>query len=373
MLFPSLRGAWRALALPATGLLLLTSSAWAGECNCAGTTERDDSKKAWTLNLQFESMNMGTLLQGSTAVDPNQVVLQALSTPGRRSFSVPTNMIMQRSSLRARYRIDEQNSVILSIPFSVSNQMDMLMGMNPMPMAKPAGMGMGMPAMPAAGPTFRDMTMSPINQLGDIVLTVQSDLLRDESGNTLSVAGGIKFPTGDSQVRTAQGNLVHAMMQPGTGSLDFVVGLFGRAYLGGGPDGQTWWLEPGLSYQINGTNSLGYRFGNRLGYDIALGCRLGESFTVSTALNGIVTGRDFQNGTLDPQTGKTAYQNPATSLVDNVENTGGRFLYLAPGFQWKLGEDVTLRAHHRFPLSRSVNGTQIVTDGWTTVNLSVGF
>jgi len=370
MLFSSMQGAWRTMSLLCLGLWL-ASSAWAGECNCAGTNEQEDIDKSWTLNLQFESMNMGTLLRGSRPVDPNRVILGALATPGRRSFSVPTNMTMQRSTLRARYRMDEETSFILSIPFSVSNQMDMRMGMNPMPMAKPAGMGV--PAMPMAGPTFRDMTMSPINRLGDIALTVQRDLFHDESGNSLSVAGGLKFPTGESQVRTAQGTLVHAMMQPGSGSLDFTVGLFGRAYLGGGPDGKSWSLEPGISYQINGTNSLGYRFGNRLGYDLALGCRLGESFTLSTALNGIVTGRDSQNGTLDPLTGKTAYQSPATSLVDNVANSGGSMLYVAPGFQWKLGDDVTLRAHHRIPLSRSVNGTQIVTDGWTTVNFSVGF
>lgn len=33
-----------------------------------------------------------------------------------------------------------------------------------------------------------------------------------------------------------------------------------------------------------------------------------------------------------------------------------------PGFQWKRGDDVALRAHHRIPISRNVNGTQIVTD-----------
>ena len=370
MISSSLRGAWRAMAMSFLALALWTPSAWAGECNCAGTNDRDDNDKSWSLMLQFETMNMGTLLQGNQSVDPTQVVRQALAAPGTRSFSVPTNMIMQRSTLRARYRIDEDNSVLVSIPFSVSNQMDMLMGMNPMAMG--GGKGMGMPK-PMPGPTFRDMTMDPINQMGDVSIMFQSDLFRDEAGNTVTLAGGIKLPTGESQVRNAQGRLVHAMMQPGTGSLDFLAGVSGRVYLGGGPDGKTWSIEPGLSYQINGTNELGYRFGNRFGYDLGVSCRLGESFTLTTALNGIVTGRDSQNGTLDPQTGTTAYQSPSTSLVDNVANTGASFLYLAPGIHWKISDDVTLRANHRIPLSRSVNGTQIVTDGWTTVNLSVGF
>ena len=163
------------------------------------------------------------------------------------------------------------------------------------------------------------------------------------------------------------------MMQPGTGSLDFIFGVSGRAYLGGGPDGKTWSIDPGLSYQVNGSNGLGYRFGNRFAYDVGLNCRLGESFSMTAALNGIVTGRDSQNGTLDSRTGTTAYQSPNTSLVDNVVNTGGSFLYVAPGFNWKISDEVTLRGNHRIPLMRSVNGTQIVTDGWTTVNLSVGF
>ena len=368
MIFPNLRGALASLCL---GLLFLCHPAIAGECNCAGTNEREDSKKPWSITLQFESMNMGTLLQGSQAVDPMQVVQQALTTPGTRSFVVPTNMIMQRSTLRARYRVDEDTSMMVSIPFSVSNQMDMLMGMNPMPM-KGKGMGMGM-AMPTGGPTFMDMTMNPINQMGDMAFLVQRELFRDDTGNRIMVAAGIKIPSGDFQVRSANGRLVHAMMQPGTGSLDFLAGVSGRLYLGGGSDGQSWSIDPGLSYQMNGTNPLGYRFGNRLGYDLAVNCRLNESLTLTTALNGIVTGRDSQNGTLDPQTGTQAYQNPTASLIDNVANTGGSFLYLSPGIEWKISDEVRLRATHRIPLSRNVNGTQIVTDGWSTMNLSVGF
>ena len=107
MISSSLRGAWRALAAPCFGLVLLATSAWAGECNCAGPNERDDNKKSWSLTLLFETMNMGTLLQGRTVVDPQQIVGQALSTPGRKSFSVPTSMLMQRTTFRARYRVDE--------------------------------------------------------------------------------------------------------------------------------------------------------------------------------------------------------------------------------------------------------------------------
>lgn len=389
MIFPFGRGA---LASHCIGLLLMATAAWAGECNCAGTNEHDDNKKQWSITLQFESMNMGTLLQGSQQVDPMQVVNQALKSPGTKSYSVPTNMIMQRSTFRARYRFDEDNALMLSLPFSVSNQMEMLMGMNPMTnKAMPAAMPMVMPAMampmpaegmaaaampmamPMAGPTFSSMTMKPINQMGDVSVLFQHRLLSDEDGNSLTVAGGIKFPSGDYQVRSANGRLVHAMMQPGTGSLDFLAGISGRISLGGGPDGQTWTLDPGVTYQLNGTNPLGYRFGNRFGYDLALNCRLDDSLVLTTALNGIVTGFDSQNGTLDPHTGTQAYQNPTTSLVDNVANTGGSMLYISPGFQWKISEDVTMRAHHRIPLIQRANGTQIVTDGWTTINMSVAF
>jgi hypothetical protein len=107
--------------------------------------------------------------------------------------------------------------------------------------------------------------------------------------------------------------------------------------------------------------------------DPGVNCRLAENLTLSTALNGIYLGRDSQNGTLDPVTGKTAYQQPQTSLIDNVVNTGGKYLYVSPGIQWNVADSVSLRAAHRIPISRSANGTQIVTDGWTTASLSVSF
>ncbi len=362
---PRTRGqAWLALLI----LCCLSLPAPAGECDCAsGPSEENPTAGTWTLTFGYDRMDMGTLLQGTTRVSPTQAALDGLAANGSPMFVVPTSMLMERFVLRARYALDERQSIALTLP-QVLNQMDMLMAMAPMPAAGPGmGMpGMGMP-MPAAGPTFRSMTMDPVNQLGDIVLHYSYDVI-DESDGRLTLGVGLKTPTGDSQVRDPNGRLIHAMMQPGSGSWDAVLTASGRVELD-----ETWAIEPALSYQLTGRNELGYRFGNRFGYDLGLRCQVVEPLTLRLDLNGIVTGRDSTDGTLDPVTGTVAYQRPATSLIDNVQNTGLSSLYISPGLTWRIVDEVGVTVQHRIPVARSVNGTQLVTDGWTQIQLSGSF
>ncbi|MCE7873984.1 hypothetical protein DYH09_26930 [bacterium CPR1] len=356
--------AWLALLI----LCCLCLPARAGECDCATGQAEDNPVGDWTLTFGYERMDMGTLLRGSTRVSPEQAALDGLAANGSPMFSVPTWMLMERYLLRARYSLDERQSIALTIP-QVVNQMDMLMAMAPMPAAPGMGMGMGMgmAPMPAAGPTFSAMTMDPVNQLGDIALHYSYDVI-DESDGRLTLGVGIKTPTGDSQVRDARGRLIHAMMQPGTGSWDAVLTASGRVELD-----ETWAIEPGLSYQITGRNELGYSFGNRLGYDLGVRCQVVDPLTLRLDLNGVVTGRDSTDGTIDPVTGTVAYQRPTTSLIDNVQNSGISSLYISPGLSWKIADEVSLTVQHRIPIARSVNGTQLVTDGWTLIHLNGSF
>lgn len=64
---------------------------------------------------------------------------------------------------------------------------------------------------------------------------------------------------------------------------------------------------------------------------------------------------------------------PATSLIDNVQNTGISSLYISPGLTWRIVDEVAVTVQHRIPIARSVNGTQLVTDGWTQIQLSGSF
>lgn len=353
---------WLALLI----LYCLLLPARAAECDCATPPGEEKSEPGeWTLIFGYDRMDMGTLLRGTTEVSPGQAALDGLRSTGSPMFAVPSSMLMERFTLRAIYAIDARQRVSLTLP-QVANQMDMTMAMAPMPMGPMGGMGMGMAPM-AMGPTLSTMTMRPINRGGDAVVFYAYDVLDGDEGR-LTLSAGLKLPTGDAEVRDGGGRLVHAMMQPGTGSWDGVLSVSGRLELD-----ETWALEPGVSYQITGRNRLGYRFGNRLGYDLGLRCQVADPVVLRLDLNGVVTGRDSTDGSLDPVTGAVAYQRPSTSLIDNVANTGLHAIYLAPGITWHLSEGVSLTAQHRIPIHQSVNGTQLVTDGWTLIQLSGSF
>jgi hypothetical protein len=68
-----------------------------------------------------------------------------------------------------------------------------------------------------------DMKMDTVEGPGDMTLMGLYTLLADELLNPtkkLTLGLGVKTPTGENDEMTESGTLVHAMMQPGTGSWD---------------------------------------------------------------------------------------------------------------------------------------------------------
>lgn len=84
-----------------------------------------------------------------------------------------------------------------------------------------------------------------------------SDTLH-KTKHSLLIGGGLKLPTGRSEYRGIETALRHPNIQPGTGSLDYLVrGVYTvrRGKLG---------LNNDLTWKYNRANAAGYRFGNRL-------------------------------------------------------------------------------------------------------------
>lgn len=95
---------------------------------------------------------------------------------------------------------------------------------------------------------------------GDITLLASYRLLErtltEKFQNRLILGGGIKLPTGNSGIRDDDGERLDCMLQPGTGTTDYLAYvnyIFSYKRVG---------LNFNSTYKINGENSFGERIGN---------------------------------------------------------------------------------------------------------------
>ena len=222
------------------------------------------------------------------------------------------------------------------------------------------------------------MTMNTVQGLGDVSLVYLHDVYKDTDFRTrqrISVGVGVKAPTGNFKSRNANGNLTHMMMQAGTGSWDGIILANGTQAFGEHEDGGAQWLlSPSLMYQFNTRNSLGYKVGDRLNYDLSARYRITSAFNVKLDLNGIWAGKDSTDGTRDPaKPAMVAFQNPMMSMIDNVNNTGINSMFLSPGFQWVMSPEWIVSGEYRIPVYQNTRGMQQVTDNWYFFRVSTRF
>lgn len=251
----------------------LTGDAAADCCGPPPTPPNEvRSGRGWTGAVLYEHMDMSSLLKGSEKVTPDQVLQERLKA-GAGSFSVPTEMFMDRATVQISYRFDDHHAIRVSVPWRF-NQMDMRMsrkvsatasggagmahhralaqgmggdmGMGDMPMGDNAGetgmTTMESGAMDMDNPMDMDMangqsmgghsqpmvmtmdhTMDPIEGLGDIALNYSYTFPLDDA--QVYLGAGLQLPSGQWAVRDSGSQLVHNMMQPGSGT----VALMGEA------------------------------------------------------------------------------------------------------------------------------------------------
>ena len=155
---------------------------------------------------------------------------------------------------------------------------------------------------------------------------------------------GLELPTGQNDIK--QGGLrLPAPLQPGSGSLDGIVGgVFTRV------DGQ-WQLNTDLIAKLN-TRSDGYRFGNTLAGDVGVQYRLFpvtysrlDQLTVNLVaeLNSSWSERD--------QLGSSS-----------VTNSGGFKLFATPGIQVILNRNLLFETAVQLPLVMDLGGSALEED-----------
>jgi outer membrane putative beta-barrel porin/alpha-amylase len=308
--------------------------AWAlGECglSCclAGAASGATLAKNFGLSLVYEHSFMEKIKHGTDTVSPDDTI--ARNRQPLMSYSVPTRMTMQKVTVVGALPVNERVQLLAFVPYII----------NDMDMRSQSAMGMTM-----------DMRMNTVSGLGDVTLlglyTAYTDApVRPTSRLTLGL--GVKTPTGSTSERTASGGLVHAMMQPGTGSWDplFMVNYM-RAYY-------PLVLSGNLLYQMSTKGTNDYEYGDKFSYDLAARYQVADYVNVGLELNGIHAARDTDHG------GK--YSKPATSMLDNVENTGLDSIFISPAVQVKIpdtGGSAELK--YQRPVYQDVRGYQQVVD-----------
>jgi hypothetical protein len=164
-----------------------------------------------------------------------------------------------------------------------------------------------------------------------------------EATSILSFAAGIKFPTGRTNGKDSEGNLLDAHIQLGTGSTDALLGVSGFLTF------DRVALIADMLGAITTRGAHGHKFGDILNYDASIRYRIypaeyaDSQLFATLGLYGELRGRERQDGIPIP-------------------SSGGNVLFLSPGLQFFLTPSITLEASYHLPVLHALNGSQLGED-----------
>jgi hypothetical protein len=185
------------------------------------------------------------------------------------------------------------------------------------------------------------LTFNP-DGVTDLWLTTKYRFYRGPWGQFAAVAG-VKFPTGDDDVRNSEGERVEPSATAGSGSFD---GMAGLAY--------SRWLTPRMTLDA----SAQYTFRTEHA-DFRLGDRIDAGVTVAYRLT-----PDIEKY---PQVSVFAEANLRHLFKSDEEgepdpNTGGTVFFLSPGVRLSAWRNAALTLSAQVPVVQDLNGTQLKTD-----------
>ncbi len=170
---------------------------------------------------------------------------------------------------------------------------------------------------------------------GDVRLGVRGVLVQGKTDMLIGSIGA-KLPTGQYKLHDSEGSINEPSLQPGTGSLD---GLFGVYYTHQWSkhhlEGFVW-----ASYRLNSRNDLEYRIGDESLVSFGLDGRGRGKASWAVQINGRRTGRDDYRG-------------------DVVPSTGATYVNLTPGVLFNTGPGTSLYGFVQVPVYQHVNDAQL--------------
>ena len=197
--------------------------------------------------------------------------------------------------------------------------------------------------------------------LGDLTVQTRYAFFKPEeqSRPILSAILGGKFPTGAHHETNHDGAEAEPGVQPGTGSYDLILGAstlqtFSVPMIKG--EFGVLPVFTSLSYQWNGRGNDNYRLGNTFLFNVGMAYPLARPLSVLAQMNLRVRERD-----------------EAGDTTEQVERTGGEFLYFSPGLEVRFGEAWTASALIQVPVYQRVNVIQLTSDYNVLASLSYRF
>lgn len=182
--------------------------------------------------------------------------------------------------------------------------------------------------------------------LGDVQALARYNFFRDGNSNA-GVRFGLKLPTGSIHKSNSEED-AERTLQPGTGSVDSLLGLYYNQH-----HGNIGWFVQGMWQQTIHERD-DYKPGRKLGLDAGLSYAVTPDFSVLIQAN-------LQHKSKD----SGAHAEPADS--------GGRSLSISPGFAYKLTQNTQIYGFIQKPVYQYVNGYQLTPDWSVAVGFSTKF
>ena len=296
-----------------------------------------------SFQFTYSLSKMDRIKEGSTTRSFDEA--SRYTKPDGTSYtSLPLSMDMAKYTVTAGYGFSPKLKAFVSLPY-VRNTMNM---------TSYQGSMMG----------WMDMTMAPVSGAGDMTVMALYRLTTDREvrpSGAVTLGVGLKAATGSFTETSSSGRLVHAHMQPGTGSWDPLLSILYTKMI------DQFLLQADGTYQYTTRNRQGYEFGDSLALNLTTKYAVARELNIAAGLTYLHVAR------ASDQDGK--YYNPVTnsSLMDDPANTGGDSLWISPELQLFPFRNLALNLKLQLPLRERVNGIQLVSRYRTVMGISYSF
>ncbi len=185
------------------------------------------------------------------------------------------------------------------------------------------------------------------SEIGDLNLISNISLFKNEEArSSLNLNTGIKLPTGITDIKNSEGEEADITLQPGSGSVDYIVGATYTQNLSSVPvlsdsGFSELPLILNINYRINNKGTDDYKFGNVLFIHLSTAYRFVERLSFLMQVNVKLQDKADAGTTNEPE-----------------ENTGGQWVFLSPGLKFHIFDNLSLSSYIQIPLYQNYNGIQ---------------
>ena len=183
--------------------------------------------------------------------------------------------------------------------------------------------------------------------LGDIQALARYSFYQAKDSNA-GVRFGLKLPTGDTREKNSAGGKAERSLQPGTGSVDTMLGAYYNQQMG-----HLGWFVQGM-WQQSVSERDHFKPGRKLNLDTGLSYAAMPDLSLLLQLN-------LQHKSKD----KGSNAEP--------ETTGSHTISLSPGLSYRITGNTHVYGFVQAPLYQYVRGTQLTSDWSAAVGINTSF